>query len=241
MVEDGALSSSTSPATDSALLAVFFEGTANSLRPTTTQVGVFFEACNHYDITEPGAVLSPHMAAFKMGYDGCGVAYGLPGTIWAVGLLTQCTAVVKRVKQLLEVRKHVSVVVFGLSRGGIAALMLAKQLADYDVDRLSVQMCVFDPVPGNLVCITRYLDVFALNAASYVMDCSACRTLRRVLALYPHGPLPDLAFHAPILPIYPSSDLCDVEEDAVLGCHQVGKSSFLWSWIGGEAKSTGEG
>jgi len=200
-------------------LTVFFEGTSNQLQPTTTQIGLFFDACEHLDITEM-ATPPTAMRAFKMGFDGCGVAYGLPGTIWTVGLSTQCALVVSRVRMLLETRRHVSVVVLGLSRGGIAAFILAKRLANFDPDRLSVQICAFDPVPGNLVCISRYFDVCGFNAANGVLDCSGCRTLRRVLALYPHEPLPDLAFHAPIFPRYPSSDWCEIEEDATLGCHQ---------------------
>eukprot|EP01126_Amoeba_proteus_P060168 TRINITY_DN7930_c0_g1_i6.p1 TRINITY_DN7930_c0_g1~~TRINITY_DN7930_c0_g1_i6.p1 ORF type:complete len:160 (-),score=24.09 TRINITY_DN7930_c0_g1_i6:116-595(-) len=50
------------------------------------------------------------------------------------------------------------------------------------------------------------------------MDVSDCDVLTRVLALYPHEPLPDFAFHAPILPKY--SEKCQVEEMVVLGCHQ---------------------
>ena len=42
--------------------------------------------------------------------------------------------------------------------------------------------------------------------------------IKRVLAIYPCEALPDLAFHAPILPKYPPG--ADVEEDATLGCHQ---------------------
>ena len=203
-----------------AVLACFFEGTANCLQPTTTQIGQFFDACDHYDITEMLAEPDPNLQAFKMGFDGCGYAYGPPGTIWAVGLGSQCQVVVARVQWLLQTRRHVTVVALGLSRGGVAALMLAKRLGGFDPERLSVQLCAFDPVPGNLVCASRYIDLLGLNAANCVLDCSGCRTLRRVLALYPHEPLPDLAFHAPIFPRYPSSDWCEIEEDAVLGCHQ---------------------
>ncbi|KAL1511090.1 hypothetical protein AB1Y20_005912 [Prymnesium parvum] len=206
-------------AEEAAVLAVFFEGTANSITPVVTQVGMFFEACELVDLSQSSAP-APPAAGFKMGFDGCGHAFGIAGTIWAVGLGTQCAQVVLRVEELLARHRRVSVVVLGLSRGGIAALMLAKRLAEFDGDALSVQLCAFDPVPGNLVCTSRVLDVLRLNAANAVLDCSECHNLRRVLALYPHEPLPDLAFHAPILPRYPASDWCEVEEDAVCGCHQ---------------------
>ena len=35
------------------------------------------------------------------------------------------------------------------------------------------------------------------------MDLSDCKPLRKVLALYPHRPLPAIACHAPLLVSYP--------------------------------------
>ncbi len=76
----------------------------------------------------------------------------------------------------------------------------------------------FDPVPGNLLAASD-ADCCAFSTANRAMDLTACAPLRRVLALYPHEPLPDLAFHAPLLGVYPPT--CAVREDVVLGCHQV--------------------
>jgi len=42
--------------------------------------------------------------------------------------------------------------------------------------------------------------------------------LKKVVAIYPHIPLPDLSFHAPILPEYPDRSI--VQEIVTLGCHQ---------------------
>jgi hypothetical protein len=78
---------------------------------------------------------------------------------------------------------------------------------------------LFDPVPGNLISSTRFLDLCSLTTANAAMDLSRCRHLHDVLALYPYLPLPDLAFHAQIFPKYPS-DCHEVIEDACLGCHQ---------------------
>lgn len=206
-------------AAEDARIAVFFEGTSNPISPPTTQVGLFFEACEHLDVTDEAAELPSHVPAFKMGFDGCGYAFGLLGTVFAHGLSQQCDLVERRVRQLTESRRSVSVVILGLSRGGVAALMLAKRLAAFDPAKLGVSICAFDPVPGNLVCTARLLDRARFSTANRALDCSSCRTLRRVLALYPHEPLPDLAFHAPILPRYPRH-LESLEEDAVLGCHQ---------------------
>ena len=72
-------------AADDAVLAVFFEGTGNPISPVTTQVGLFFEQCEHYDCTATTAELPAHVSSFKMGYDGCGFAFGLLGTVFAHG------------------------------------------------------------------------------------------------------------------------------------------------------------
>ena len=210
---------------DDCVLTVFFEGTSNPLfdddSNITTQLGLFFGLVRAEDLSDPITTPDDGETSFKMGFDGCGVAFGACGTIWAVGLSSQCAAVEARVRELLaQGRGHVRLVCVGLSRGGCAALMLAQRLAGYDAERLSLCLLLFDPVPGNLVQSARYVDPCGFTAANIVMDVSRCRPLRRVLALYPHLPLPDFAFHAPLLPLYPCSEWCDVEEDATLGCHQ---------------------
>ena len=82
-----------------------------------------------------------------------------------------------------------------------------------------LQLCLalFDPVLGNLLLSVR-CDALGRTVANQARDLSRCRVLARVLAIYPHEPLPDLAFHAPLLPRYPLA--AAVEEDATLGCHQ---------------------
>lgn len=66
------------------------------------------------------------------------------------------------------------------------------------------------------------------------LDLRGCVHVRRVLALYPYEPLPDIAFHAPLLPAYPPQAL--VEEDVTLGCHQGGACAFVrgmgWGSVG---------
>jgi hypothetical protein len=98
----------------------------------------------------------------------------------------------------LRSRSHdLSLTVVGLSRGAIGALMLARRLSGIrKVDRLRLNLCLFDPVPGNLVTTVRFLDWFRLTTASAAMDVSHA-PIERVLAVYPYEPLPDLAFHAP--------------------------------------------
>ena len=204
------------------ILSVFFEGTHNTIDPVTTQVGWFFEAADGIDITEPETVADlGSSSSFKMGFDGCGVVCGLLGTVFAIGLKAQVRSVARRVKELMSGGCSLRVVCFGLSRGGCAGLMLARQLARIDPHKLELSLCLFDPVPGNLLCTVRYLDVCGLSTAAECSDVSSSRPLRSVLALYPYEALSDLLLHAPLLPRYPEAEQgCDVEEDATLGCHQ---------------------
>ena len=193
-----------------AILSVFFEGTANTLRPPTTQIGLFAEACAAHDLTPPEARVPRDETAFKMQFDGCGVTNGLSGTLFAEGLREQCGRVHYRVEQLLARFRSVRVNALGLSRGGIACIFLAQALAPLPRARLA--MLLYDPVPGDLT--WSGVPFTGVRAK----DLRHCENLERVLAVYPHEPLPDFTFHAPVLPAYPPA--CAVEEDATLGCHQ---------------------
>jgi len=85
---------------------------------------------------------------------------------------------------------------------------------------LRLHLLLFDPVPGNQVYTTQYMDPFRYSTGNQAMDVSACEgVLRRVLAVYPYEPLPAITFHAPLVPRYPARG-CHVDEVASLGCHQ---------------------
>jgi hypothetical protein len=88
---------------------------------------------------------------YKMGFDGCGVTNGLSGTLFGTGLEEQCKEVVKYVHSLLKDGKKVILNCYGHSRGGIAALMLAKMLGGFAKDLVEVNLALLDPVPGNLI------------------------------------------------------------------------------------------
>ena len=121
---------------------------------------------------------------------------------------------------LLACRYRVRLNVVGLSRGGIAAIFLANELRDVDGDQLSLALLLFDPVPGNLIC-SRIDWLCCCNTATQSLDLSSCtRNLKHVVALYPYEPLPDVAFHAPVLPCPPPPDNCLYDLDVTLGCHQ---------------------
>ena len=209
-------------------LTVFIEGTANTLAPVTTQIGEFFALVAAHDVTREvsSEIHRSGPTVWKMGFDGCGVSDGLAGTIWAWGLGTVSKAVCKRVASLLDAStRPLHLTLVGLSRGGIGALMVCKRLGalleklGVARSRVHVALCLYDPVPGNLIGTVRFLDPLfgRMTTAASVMDVTTS-PIDQVLAIYPYEPLPDLAFHAPILPSYPAN--CAVEEDVTLGCHQ---------------------
>ena len=63
-------------------ISVFFEGTANTLDPITTQIGEFAAATCALDITDAGPPETSR-GPFKMAFDGCGVTHGTRGTLFA--------------------------------------------------------------------------------------------------------------------------------------------------------------
>jgi len=207
-------------------LVVFFEGTGNTLDPITTQIGLFADACRHtrvYDASDVELVsgINSVKVKLKMSFDGCGVTNGISGTLFATGLDEQVDSVVEVVNRMLTVSaeknsriQKVMVVSVGLSRGAMASMKLALKLSDSSFSsRISKSMLLFDPVPGNSIW------------TGFPYSCVKCQDLsktgnilRRVLALYPYEPLPDVAMHAPCFPIYPRNTF--VEEEVTLGCHQ---------------------
>jgi hypothetical protein len=210
-----------------AIFTVFFEGTANPIDANVTQIGVFADITNALDVSgraAHGDLYTHALHQYKIGFDGCGVTNGTIGTIFATGLTVQCHEVCEHVKSMLSTSyAHITVNVVGLSRGGIASIYLAQMLGSYEPECVQTNLLLFDPVPGNLILSTRFLDMFGLTTASYSMDLSHCRNIKRVLGLYPYLPLPDLAFHAPVFPVYPAGIIAGTAalvEDAVLGCHQ---------------------
>jgi hypothetical protein len=202
------------------VLSVYFEGTANSLEALETQVGIFAAATVGTDLSEyeAGMLLRPDIRGpFKVAFDGCGVTNGILGTLFAAGLEGQCDFVVMILKELLATGlRRVVMNCLGLSRGGLALMILAQKLASLEVDQIActdLNLCIFDPVPGNLVGTGFPFTGWGRS------DLSTCTCLRRVLAIYPYEPLPDYYFHAPTLCKYPSC--AQVEEDVTLGCHMA--------------------
>jgi len=200
-------------------VSVYFSGTANSVVGGYTQITLFHEYTDAFELHENTQMdqVPIDRDHFKYAFDGCGVTNGLMGTIFAQGLEEQCRLVSKTVNLFIELGYKIKLNCFGLSRGGMAILILIKQLAHRTKTELEINSLLFDPVPGNLI-ISGKIDIFGGTLAKQCMDITDSQNLRRVLAIYPYEPLPDLAFHAPIIPSYPTH--CEIEEDVTLGCHQ---------------------
>jgi len=204
-------------------LTVFFEGTANTIKPLTTQIGLFFTLTDAFDVGGHlgGVALGQPR---KMAFDGCGVTDGLCGTLCAKGLRHQCGLVRRQVDNLLaelqglqSQTQKLKVNAVGLSRGGIACSYLAQVMSDIPASRCELSLLLFDPVPGDLLTVAQ-LDLLGLTNTFASKDLSNCLCLSRVLALYPYEPLPAILCHAPVLCRYPTH--CMVEEEVTLGCHQ---------------------
>lgn len=207
------------------VLTVFMEGTSNPMRELTTQIGVFAAICDAKDLPDqPPADFAPpsEPGHYKVAFDGCGVSHGFLGTVVAHGLTEQCAVVRTYVQGFVDAAHRVKVNFLGLSRGGIGGLYLAQKLqASFKPRNVRLNLCLFDPVPGNFIWMARYLDFMGVVMnTNLAMDISSCDLLGYVLALYPHEPLPDIALHAPLLPTYPEPAASRVEEEVVLGCHQ---------------------
>mmetsp|Transcript_60338 Transcript_60338/g.156736 ORF Transcript_60338/g.156736 Transcript_60338/m.156736 type:complete len:330 (-) Transcript_60338:140-1129(-) len=202
-----------------ATLSVFMEGTANPMDTITTQIALFDRLCVGTVLPVDGSGQSQANAPghYKVSFEGCGVTLPVQGTLFATGLREQCAVIKSYVDSFISAGVFVKINFVGLSRGGIGGCYLAQELSDYSRDKVVLNMLLFDPVPGNLVWMAR-IDLLGLMNANRSMDVSSCKVLDRVVVLYPHEPLPDIAFHAPVLPTFPEG--CQVDQDVILGCHQ---------------------
>lgn len=189
---------------DRVTLTVYFSGTSHSIDDPSMLASVLYTATNTDDQN------------LKLGFNGCGIDYGLKGILFGTGLEKQCNEVVAKVIQLLREGKRVKLNAYGHSRGAIACLLLAKMLGKFDRDIVEVNLALMDPVPGNLI-ITSTIDFTHQTLARQAMDLSQCRNLNQVLVIYPSKPLSDLVAHAPLIPVYPSS--CQVTEELIPYCH----------------------
>lgn len=196
------------------------EGTANPMDQVTTQIALFSRLCTATPLPEdePDADAAAAPGDYKLSFEGCGVSHGVVGVLFAVGLREQCQVIRQYVEGWVRAGRTVLVNFVGLSRGGIGGLYLAQELSGFDAAQVLLNLLLFDPVPGNFVWVSRFLDLASLSNANLAMDVSHVGNLGRVVVLYPHEPLPALAVHAPLLCKFPET--CQLEQDVILGCHQ---------------------
>jgi len=203
-------------------LTVFMEGTSNPMDVITTQIALFSRLVDATPLPEelPTGIseIPAKSGHYKLCFSGCGVSHGFVGVIFAAGLREQCRVVRQHLEAFLAAGLSITLNFVGLSRGGIGGAYLAQSLADLDKSQVILNLLLFDPVPGNFVWISRFLDPAGVSNANQAMDVSSVGNLGRVLVLYPYVSLPALAVHAPLLIRFPMD--CDLEEEVILGCHQ---------------------
>ncbi|KTD04269.1 hypothetical protein [Fluoribacter gormanii] len=209
-------------------LTAIFEGTIYSIeQPNTHLHQVLFKDCEGVRITSAEQVdLYKGATHFKIGFNGCGVDYGVKGLLFGAGVKKQSDQVVEVVKKLIKEGHKVKLNCIGLSRGGIAAIMAAIKLAHVDGFHLETNLLLLDPVPGNLFYVP-FLDFFNYTLTNNAIDLSGSKNLNYVETLYPYLEVGDdteewvdqvlAKFHIPIRPTYPKH--CQVREEVILGAH----------------------
>jgi len=204
------------------VLSVYFSGNNGSLTKENSLTSFLWQADTgfnlHHDNNSQTFDLNEHQE-YKIGFNGCETDYGILGSIFGMGIDTQINIAFSKVKLLrsnFPSRRIVKVIIYGFSRGGVAALLFAKKLGHYPADLVEVNLALADPVPGNLI-ISAELDILRLTLAKQALDMTMCHNLARVFSLYTYTPLPDYYFHAPIRPLYPARTL--VDEDFTYGEH----------------------
>lgn len=140
------------------------------------------------------------------------------GFIFGLGLDEQCEKIVKQVQQYVLAGYRVIVNAYGHSRGAVACLLLAKQLASFG-QSVEVNLALSDPVPGN-TCVAGKLDAAGVTTlVGQARDLSECANLKRVHAIYITDKEESTfaSFFAPLLPVYPTT--CQLEEEIIIGAH----------------------
>lgn len=220
---------------DPVILTVFWCGTGASKEYAATQIELFYCWCRGTDLTRHVGPITADTQDdteeprdhYKLIFDGCGVAYGTSGMLWGTGLSEQASLLRDYIDQLRTIygqERKVVVNLFGLSRGGVACFILARKLSGYSVVNLDVNMLAYDPVPGNFVATAR-LDFFRVTNAWANMDLRKCEVVKTALVLYTHEPLPTMAVHAPMIPLFHRNT--HVIYDVILGCHQ----GAMWNHV----------
>lgn len=190
-------------------ITAYFSGTGHKITDTDCLTGLLHDLTQHSTTQQ------------KIGFDGCGITDGVKGMIFGSGLEKQCAAVKQKILSLIQQGKKVKLNCYGHSRGGVAALLLAKELGTFNKDILEINLALFDTVPGNFITTSR-LDILNISLAKQAMDLTKCKNLNKVLSIYTHTPMPVSSAHAPLLPQFPAR--CTLEQDIICGEHSNAQS-----------------
>lgn len=183
----------------------------------------------------------------KMGFSG---SFDLAGEIWGAGVKERAQHVADTVRRLIasagataepsaqdaETTPFNKIIlnIYGFSRGGIEALLVAIYLKAIDPALLAINLALIDPVPGNHLFIHKTLGtgLFGETLAQQALDLSECHNLNNVLCLYSqklgndhhltdgqrhHLTRALKSFFASLAPTWPNG--CHVEEDVIHGYH----------------------
>ena len=232
------------PMRDQVTLSVFIEGTSRDLAQAqndrTAVLGNLYRACdavkldtndhNHSSMASNEAYLKRistifaksqlerNDRMFKIGFNGCSTRQGWFGVDDVHPTVHVITA---RVSAMLEGREEldVRVNVLGFSRGGVTAIILAKHLNNLEhAKRVSVNLALVDPVPGDSECDEYAGDTLTAEAA----DLSHCHVIEKVLTLYAEDPTRHYCarwLFKPLVPRYPAQ--CSLEIDVIPGEHST--------------------
>ena len=192
---------------DDILFTIYFNGTSFEMIDKRNLAGFLF---HHTKMDTSNLTL---------GFNGCAVENGLfRGGIFGKGTQSQAKMAANIILEKIHHGHKVKVNCYGHSRGAISALFLAKMLGDFAKDQLEMNLVLLDAVPGNYVW-TAKLDATQATLTNQTLDLSQCKNLNHVLTLYPALPLPAIACHAPLIPIFPS--FTKVESEPTPGLHSA--------------------
>ena len=139
----------------------------------------------HYKFAFPGCAQRPRQITVANGELCCTIyETSTLGLLFGASIDKQCEEAKNIVYRFLrEINTPLVLNIIGSSRGGIAALILAKQLGDFDSYHLQTNLFLLDPVPGNSWLAFK-LDFFGLTLASQAMSVANSHNLNHVFAFY---------------------------------------------------------
>lgn len=202
---------------------IYFNGTANNnVVPNENQQG---------KITIPAILLKMSIQDennISQAIEGCGMNnpdYRDCRKIFSFNLVKQVEQVAKEINQKIKSR-NINLNIYGYSRGGIGAFLLCKKLKLISPEKLTINVVVIDPVPGNFISTVQADFWFGgyTTLTAGVSDLSDCHNVQTMLLLYMNEPKPhiisileDQNAFAPLLPSYSKNTKADV--DVMRGLH----------------------